>query len=142
MEKNRPRNRWSIAISTVILALGGVGIFIACSAPGPTIGFVGPLTGPSSAVGLGTRNGVLLALSSHTGGSQTPEVLIKDDLNDPDQCLSAVKELSAAGCSIVILGTPSQAATRALPWAVEHSMLVISPTVSAPIRGTESDYFI
>jgi branched-chain amino acid transport system substrate-binding protein len=83
-----------------------------------------------------------LALSSRTLGTQAPEVLIKDDRNDPDQCLSAVQELNAAGCSIVILGTPSQAATKALPWAVEHSMLVLSPTVSASIRGTESDYYL
>ncbi len=141
MKKYNSRKNSFFTIPTFILALG-LGTLLSCSSGKRTIGFVGPLTGPSSAVGLGTRNGVLLALGSRTLGAQAPEVLIKDDRNDADRCLSAVQELNAAGCSIVILGTPSQAATKALPWAVEHSMLVLSPTVSAPIRGTESDNFI
>lgn len=103
-------------MAALVLALVGV----ASCAPKPiAIGFVGPLTGSSAPIGLGVRNGFLMAFSVGPGaatGSIPPYTLIvKDDHSDPDACLSALVELKAAGCSVAILGTTSQAATKALP---------------------------
>jgi len=106
-----------------------------CSRPALVIGFVGPLTGSSSAVGLGCRNGFLMAFGEveKNGSRKNPvyELLVKDDANDPDTCLAAFKELKEEGCSTIVLGTTSNAASKALPWAMENGIFVISPTVSS-----------
>ncbi|MDA8410856.1 MAG: ABC transporter substrate-binding protein [Treponema sp.] len=121
-------------------------LFAACTRPPVAIGFVGPLTGSSSAIGLGCRNGFLLALGAGLGAApgSTPSLhlIVKDDKNDADTCLKAFQELKAQGCSIVVLGTPSQAATKAVPWAVANGILVITPTVSSHVEGDDSALFI
>ena len=121
-------------------------VFAACSPPPVSVGFVGPLTGTSSAIGLGCRNGFLMALGSGPGaapGSIPPlHLLVMDDQNDADACLKAFQDLKAQGCSVVILGTPSQAATKAVPWAVTNGMLVITPTVSSHVEGDDSSLFM
>ncbi len=117
-----------------------------CAPPPLRIGFVGPLTGSSSAIGLGCRNGFLMAMGK--GAVAAPgklpklELLAKDDKNDPELCLRAFQELRESGCKIVVLGTPSHAATKAVPWAVEHGMLVITPTISSPLEGDTSGLFL
>ncbi len=135
-----PRLRFTILVAAV-LALS-----FACSRSPLLVGFVGPLTGSSSAIGLGCRNGFLMALGSGPGaapGSTPPlRLLVMDDKNDPDVCLKAFEDLKAQGCSVVLLGTPSQAATKAVPWAVANGMLVITPTVSSHVGGDDSSLFI
>jgi len=122
------------------------GLFPGCSPEPVQIGFVGPLTGSSSAIGLGVRNGFIMALGSSPGaaaGKMPPHTLtVKDDNNDPDECLKAFADLKAAGCSIVVLGTTSQAATKAVPWAMENGMLVVTPTISNPVSGIDNTLFI
>jgi branched-chain amino acid transport system substrate-binding protein len=132
-----------VPIATLVLTLAA----LASCAPKPiAIGFIGPLTGSSAPIGLGVRNGFLMAFGAGPGaapGRIPPYTLIvKDDHNDPDACLSALVELKAAGCSVVILGTTSQAATKALPWAQRHAMLIISPTISTPNPAGENSLFI
>jgi len=130
----------------LLLILIGPAFLAGCVQKPLSVGFVGPLTGSSAPIGLGGRNGFLMALGSGPGAAvgKTPELelLVKDDHNDPDACLAALVELKAAGCSIVILGTTSQASTKALPWAMEHDILVISPTISAPIPGSDNTLFV
>jgi branched-chain amino acid transport system substrate-binding protein len=70
------------------------------------------------------------------------DLMVRDDKNDPEACLQAFKDLKASGCSVVVLGTPSQAATKAVPWAIENGILVITPTVSSPIEGDASRLYI
>jgi len=86
-------------------------------------------------VGLGCRNGFLRAFgeAGKDGRSNIPpfSLIVKDDANDPDICLAAFQELKKMGCSTVVLGTTSNAALKALPWAMENDVFVISPTVSS-----------
>jgi len=117
-----------------------------CAGRPLAIGFVGPLTGPSSAVGLGARNGFQMAFGDGPGAAGgklgSIKLLIKDDANDQDQCLRAFRELKADGCRLVILATTSQAAQKAIPWAIGEGILVISPTVSDPtFSGTDDLFF-
>lgn len=132
-----------IGIALPVLALA---VLTTCAPKPIIIGFIGPLTGSSAPIGLGVRNGFLMALGSGPGaapGRIPPCTLsVKDDHNDPDACLSALIELKSEGCSIVILGTTSQAATKALPWAIKHDMLVISPTISIPAPDIDNSLFI
>ncbi|HTX72079.1 MAG TPA: ABC transporter substrate-binding protein [Rectinemataceae bacterium] len=119
---------------------------LGCGRPSVTVGFVGPLTGSSSAIGIGCRNGFLMALGS--GPAAAPghiprlRLLVKDDRNDAQRCLEVFNELKAEGCSIIVLGTPSQTAGLALPWAMDNGVLVISPTVSTPVPGSSNALFI
>jgi len=129
------------------LLLAAALCFSSCVAKKPVpVGFVGPLTGPSSAVGLGARNGFLLALgegpSAAPGDFGRSRLIVKDDENDPDKCLDAFRELRAEGCGIVILATTSQAAAKAIPWAMKEGMLVLSPTVSNASFSGMDDLFI
>jgi len=145
MRPSSPRTRLSI-LGLAALALAAVASFSACSQPPLRVGFVGPLTGNSSAIGLGCRNGFLMALGEGQGAAPGTvprlELMVKDDKNDPEACLQAFKDLKAAGCTIVVLGTPSQAASKAVPWAIDNGILVITPTVSSPIEGDGSRLYI
>jgi branched-chain amino acid transport system substrate-binding protein len=110
------------------------------------IGFIGPLTGHSSAVGVGARNGFLLALGKGPGAAPgkigETRLLIKDDENDPDKCLEAMRQLKAEGCGLVILATTSQAAAKAIPWGIGQNILILSPTVSNTEFSGRDDLFI
>jgi len=107
---------------------------------------VGPLTGPSSSVGLGARNGFLLALGSDEGAAQgkigKTELMVYDDGNDQDRCLEAFRQLKTSGCNLVVLATTSNAAIKAIPYALSQGMLVISPTVSDPTFSGMDDLFL
>ena len=119
---------------------------ISCAKPPLPIGFVGPLTGPSSSVGLGARNGFLLALGSDEGAAPgkigKTELMVYDDGNDQDRCLEACRQLKALGCDIVVLATTSNAAIKAIPWAISEGMLVITPTVSDPTFSGKDDLLL
>lgn len=129
-----------IILMSLVLATMG------CSQAPPTIGFVGPLTGPSSAVGLGARNGVILAMEGQGKSTArlrpSARILVEDDENSADRCLEAFRRLGSQGCRLVILATTSQAATRAIPWAIDNGILVLSPTVSNPAFSGRDDLFI
>ena len=134
------RLKTSLQSCAVILALA----FASCARPPLDIAFVGPLTGASSAVGIGGRDGFLLALGSPKARQKMPRLhlLVRDDHNDSGECLAVLQALKAQGCSLVVLGTTSQAAEKAVPWAMRHAMLIISPTVSDPNFSGKNDLFI
>jgi len=141
---------WKVGRRSVLRAILApallAALLLSCAEAPLKIGFVGPLTGSSSAIGLGCRNGFLMALGS--GADAAPgrlpahALIVMDDRNNADDCLAAFKELKEEGCSVVVLGTPSQASTKAIPWAVANGVLVISPTVSTPIEGPTQGLFL
>lgn len=136
----------SRVIRLVVLVCSVVMLGDSCSRVKSSIGFVGPLTGPSSAVGLGARNGFLMAMGHGRGAAKgkigTPRIIVMDDRNDRNVCLSAFKALKDQGCDYVVLGTTSQAAEKAIPWAIAENMLVISPTVSNSVFSGADDLFL
>ncbi|HUX41681.1 MAG TPA: ABC transporter substrate-binding protein [Rectinemataceae bacterium] len=144
MKASGERAGASVILGCCVLALSF--LLASCARAPLRIGFVGPLTGSSSAIGIGCRNGLLMALgdspAAALGKIPKPDIIVMDDRNDPDACLEAFKELKRSGCELVVLGTPSHAATLAVPWAIANGMLVISPTISSPIAGDDSGLFI
>lgn len=120
-------------------------LFFSCMQKPIVIGFVGPLTGSSSTVGLSGRNGFLMAfgdgLSAAPGKKGNLKLVVKDDQSNPDECLRVFKELKNEGCSVIVLGTTSNAASKALPWAMDNGIFVISPTVSS-IQITDTNLFV
>ncbi len=121
-------------------------IFSSCTGAMVRVGYVGALTGPSSAVGLGARNGVLMALGDGPGSvsMRLPRftLSIKDDGGDPYRCLSEVQALAQEGVRIIILCSTSQTAAFAIPWAISNGILVVSPTVSDPQFSGKDDLFL
>lgn len=121
-------------------------LYSGCAGKPVTVGFIAPLTGTSAPIGLGGRNGFLLAFGSGSGAASGSigkvRLLVRDDANNPTTCLAAMQELKAEGCSLVVLGTTSQAASLALPWAAQNDILVVSPTVSTPVQGMDNSLFV
>ncbi|WP_455382259.1 ABC transporter substrate-binding protein [Salinispira pacifica] len=125
-------------VAALILALFSAG----CAGRSPVrIGVVGPLTGPSSAVGTGVRNGFLMLFDSGPAGDPPVEISVRDDMNNAENCLAAVQSLEAAGCKVIVLGTTSEAAARAIAYAERRDLLLISPTVSDDAYGGRDDLF-
>ncbi|HUX13801.1 MAG TPA: ABC transporter substrate-binding protein [Spirochaetia bacterium] len=84
--------------------LASIAIFVvACTPYRPvTIGLIAPLTGPSSAVGIGVRNGFRMAFGESVlkkGVAGHPiQLEIRDDHNDADVGLADIRELDKQGC--------------------------------------------
>jgi branched-chain amino acid transport system substrate-binding protein len=60
------------------------------------IGFIGPLTGPNAAFGLGARNGADLAVKETNRAGKAPykyELVVMDDASDPSTGVSAATKL-------------------------------------------------
>jgi branched-chain amino acid transport system substrate-binding protein len=60
------------------------------------IGFIGPLTGPNAAVGLGARNSADLAVKQANRSGKSPykfELIVMDDASDPSTGVSAATKL-------------------------------------------------
>lgn len=137
-----PRRRRVPFIAT--LACLALGLAQAC-APSPVrVGFIAPMTGSSSNIGVEGYKGFSLALAElDRGGSRRRfEATLKDDAGDPAACLAAAQELYADGVRIVILHTTSGAAAGALPWLLERDVIVLTRAVSASSWAGRDDNFI
>jgi branched-chain amino acid transport system substrate-binding protein len=84
----------------------GIGILFLCLAMSPLapaadketvkIGFIGPLTGPNAAFGLGARNGADLAVKETNRKGDAPyhyELVVMDDASDPSTGVSVATKL-------------------------------------------------
>lgn len=141
----KPKNARISRSGLAFAACAAAALVLSCTAKPLPIGFIGPLSGPSSAVGLGGRNGFLLAFGdgpeAAPGKIGRTRLLVEDDENDQGKCLTAVQRLKDEGCRLIVLGSTSQAAQKAIPWALGAGMLVVSPTVSDPTFSGRDDLF-
>lgn len=130
--------------SIVCLALALT--LVACSKPPLVIGFIGPMTGPTSNIGVEGYRGFSLALAeaNKSGGvlGRQVESRMLDDRADPGACLDAAKRLVADGVRVIVLQTISAAAAGALPWLLEQDVLVVSRTVSDATWENRDDNFL
>jgi branched-chain amino acid transport system substrate-binding protein len=110
-----------------------------------TVGFLGPLEGKYSDLGVQGRNGVQLALEEANERGLVPGVrfrlLAEDDLNTPDGARQAVESLAAAKAVAIIGPMTSGVAEAALEQASIHRLPLISPTVSTPLLTGKRDLF-
>lgn len=99
------------------LTLGLAGLLGAGAAPAQEVGITndtirigayGPLTGPASAIGLGSRAGLELALEqiNAAGGinGRKLEAIYEDDANSPAKALAAVKKLAEQDKVFMVFG--------------------------------------
>jgi len=109
--------------------------------PEVTIGFLGPLEGKYSDVGIQGRNGAQLALEETTEAPFTFRLIAADDGNTPDGARAGVDELAASGAKAVIGPMISGVGAAALEKAEEHKIPLISPTVATPQLTGRKDLF-
>ena len=109
------------------------------------VGFIGPLEGKYSDLGVQGRNGAQLALEEANARGLVPgttfRLLPEDDLNTPDGARQAVDRLAAAKAAAVIGPMTSGVAKAALEQALEHRLPLVSPTVSTPLLTGKKDLF-
>ncbi|MBM3266366.1 MAG: ABC transporter substrate-binding protein [Candidatus Sericytochromatia bacterium] len=111
------------------------------SGPAVKIGYIGPLSGSSSASGISARNGALLAAEhvNEAGGvNGSPiELLPKDDEGNADKGVAAAKELVEAGAIAVIGPNFSGVSARVVDEVLKPAGIVaISPASTAPSLST------
>jgi branched-chain amino acid transport system substrate-binding protein len=110
-----------------------------------TVGFLGPLEGKYSDLGVQGRNGAQLALEEANAHELVPGVtfrlIAEDDLNTPDGARAALDRLARVKAVAVIGPMTSGVAKAALEQASGHHLPLISPTVSTPLLTGKKDLF-
>ena len=91
------------------------------------------------------RNGALVALEeiNAAGGikGRPLELLVRDDKDDPDTALAVDEALAAEGVVALVGHMSSRAATKALAFANERQLPLLSPTISSTDYSGQDDYF-
>lgn len=138
------KKRWLYAWAFLVGIAAWAGFRFVNPAP-ISIGFVGQLTGKQSELGIQSRDGVLLAIETlnAAGGvkGRPLNLLVRDDLGEPDRAREVDQELINAGVTAII-GHPTSAQTLVgVEITNPAKMVLISPTVSSPAFSGKDDYF-
>jgi len=127
--------------------LGGLLLLGACLWRRPVqVGFAGELSGKESDLGIGARNGVLLAaeqINAAGGIAGHPlEILVRDDAGVPDMAREVDQELVDAGV-VAIIGHVTTAQTLAgLEVTEPAGVVMLSPSASSQaLTGIEDLFF-
>lgn len=143
-KKTKGQNCLSLLITVLIMAI----LFIpGCENNKPIkIGFVGGLTGRHYDLGISGRNGAMLAVeeANKKGGirGQQIELIVRDDMQDPEVAAKVDKELIEQGVIAIVGHMTSQMSMAALPIINEKKIVMVSPTVAGPLFDGIDDYFI
>jgi len=121
-------------------------LLVACGESEPyRIGFVGGLSGRVADLGIGGRNGVMLAIEerNRAGGiNGRPIVLeVRDDQQDPVVAKQVVTELLDQGVSAIIGHMTSSMTVATLPLMNEREVVMVSPTSTTRQLTGIDDYF-
>lgn len=133
-------SRWAVAMT---VALSGSALGVALSACQPReplrIGFVGGISGRWSDLGIGARNGALLAVEDlgAKGGLDGREIalLVYDDEQQPERAAQAVRDLAAQKVAFIVGPMTGLAADAMAPVLDKLELLAISPTSTSSEFG-------
>lgn len=110
------------------------------------IGYMGPLTGRLSDLGVSGRNGAQLAIDLANGQDLDQKIelqlIAKDDQQNKQVCLQVGKELIEEGAKVVIGPMTSDMSLAVLPLFEENKVTMISPTASTPKLTGLDDRFL
>lgn len=110
------------------------------------IGVVGTMSGKESDLSVSGRRGIELAASeiNASGGinGQLIELVIKDDLNSPEQALKVDQEFVQEGIQFVIGHFTSGMTLSVIDYVNTESLLMLGPTISADQLSQMDDHFI
>lgn len=109
------------------------------------IGFLGPLTGFNSEIGVQGRNSCELAVEeiNRSGGinGKNLELVVGDMGSDADQALAAAKEMKRKGVEVIVSQSASAFLTRIFPYINSNKILFITVSASADQYKNKDDYF-
>lgn len=134
LKKSKPFITFNIAqVFWGILILSS--LLLACGGKEPIrVGFIGGLTGKLSAIGVGGRDGVTLAVEeiNDKGGieGQKLKLLTKDDKQNRAQVQKSVRELVREKVVAIIGPMTSDMTVAAVAVANKENIILISPTAS------------
>lgn len=137
--------RYGMHIAVMMVLV--VGCCVACSRDEPVLlGYVGPLTGQYSDLGVQGRNGVRLAVEEFNDagglGGRPVHVLSLDDFSTPAGTVEAFQQFAAKKALAVVGPMTSGQARAALPAMEAYGGVVVSPTVSTPgLSGRKDNFF-
>ena len=86
----------TVSLAVIFLCLSVIPLALAGEKPLVKIGFIGPLTGPNAAFGLGARNSADLAVKQTNERGDAPykyELVVMDDASDPSTGVSVATKL-------------------------------------------------
>jgi len=122
-------------------------LLLACVDKEPiNIGFLAGISGRVADLGIGGRNGAMLAIemTNASGGiSGRPlQLIVKDDKQDPTLAKQAFRKLIDKRVEAVIGPMTSSIALSLKPLADKAQMLLLSPTATATVLSKGGDYFM
>jgi len=134
-------------VGALLLSLVISSLLIACNTREPIrLGFIGGLSGRVADLGIGGRDGALLAveLRNTSGGvdGRLLELIVEDDQQDPDIARQAVSRLIGNKVTAIIGPMTSAMAVATVPLANTAQLLMLSPTVTTTDLAGMDDYFL
>jgi branched-chain amino acid transport system substrate-binding protein len=129
-----------VAIGFIPLLLNG------CEREPIRIGFVGGISGRVADLGVGGRNGVLLAVeerNAHGGiNGRQVELIIRDDEQNPETAGKVARDLVERKVEAIIGPMTSSMAQAIVPIVNKARMVTVSPTVTTAELSGLDDYFL
>ncbi len=110
------------------------------------IGFVGGISGRVADLGVGGRNGVLLAVEERNAGGGINgcpiELVIRDDEQNPETAKKVTRELVERNVEAIVGPMTSSMALAIVPIINSARMVTVSPTVTTTELSGLDDYFL
>ena len=133
-------------LSLVSVALACLFVLAGCGDPQPVrIGFIGGITGRVADLGIGGRNGAMLAVEefNQRGGlkGRPVELLIRDDQQNDTVARQALQDLIGQQVAAVIGPMTSGMCGAVLDAANAAQMLLVSPTCTSTTFSGKDDHF-
>lgn len=121
-------------------------LLVGCQKEDIKIGYVNTLSGPFASIGIETMRGVEIAVDeiNENGGvnGHKIDLIIKDDMADPEVALLVDQELLDEGVVAIIGHGLSKVADAVIPFANDNDILMISPTISTDKYTGKDDLFV
>lgn len=111
--------------------LAAVGLHACAPAAPVRLALLAGLTGAISDLGVGVRDGALLAIEQARAAGRALELLEFDDAQRPEAVPEVVLRIASAQVAAVIGPATSSIAQAWIPLAQQHGLLSVSPTVTS-----------
>lgn len=129
-----------------MLVFGLLLLLGSCGEPEPIrLGFIGGVTGRYADFGVSGRNGVVLAVEERNQaggiGGRRIELIVRDDMSDPEKAALAVDELLALGVKAIVGPMFSSMAVAVAPKVNEARVLTVGITSTTTQLANADDFF-
>lgn len=133
-------------ILSIVVLLSALLLLNSCEREPIRIGFIGGISGRVADLGVGGRNGALLAIEERNrrGGinGRQVELIIRDDQQDSRTAAMATSELLEQKVEAIIGPMTSSMALTIVPIINKARLATVSPTVTTTELSGKDDYFL